>query len=222
MSDSADRRAFLERMTIGAMALATTAVPMADALAEPGRAHGAVRSPWSDAWLDKLTGTHKQFFDAISISDSGMGYAMGFLDLNHEAYGLSDHDLTAVVGLRHLAMPVGLDDATWAKYKIGEVFKITDPATKAIATRNPYLRPEGMSFAGSEIPALMNRGVIFTVCNRALTHMSARLAAGAGVSADVAKQEWTAGLVPGAVLVPIGVLAVNRAQEKGCTYCYAG
>ena len=29
-------------------------------------------------------------------------------------------------------------------------------------------------------------------------------------------------LLPGMAIVPSGVLAVNRAQEHGCTYCYAG
>ena len=35
--------------------------------------------------------------------------------------------------------------------------------------------------------------------------------------------EFEKGLIPGFTLVPSGVLAVSRAQEKGkCTYCYAG
>jgi len=60
------------------------------------------------------------------------------------------------------------------------------------------------------------------VCNVALTVLSGKLAQAGGVSAEVAKKEWVAGLVPGMTLVPVGVLAVNRAQEKGCTYCYGG
>jgi hypothetical protein len=44
-----------------------------------------------------------------------------------------------------------------------------------------------------------------------------------GVKPDVAKAEFEKGLIPGFTLVPSGVLAVHRAQEKGkCTYCYAG
>jgi hypothetical protein len=43
------------------------------------------------------------------------------------------------------------------------------------------------------------------------------------MTADAAKAEWEKGLIPGFSLVPSGVLAVHRAQEKGkCTYCYAG
>ena len=43
-----------------------------------------------------------------------------------------------------------------------------------------------------------------------------------GTTPDAAYKEWVAALQPGVTLVPIGVLAVNRAQEKGCTYCYGG
>jgi intracellular sulfur oxidation DsrE/DsrF family protein len=211
-----DRREFLERMTAGAAALA---LPLASALAEPT----SVRGPWNETWLDKITGKHKQFFDAVEPNQGfAMVFAWGFLNLNHEAYGLSDKDLTAVVGLRHFAMPLALSDAMWQKYKIGEAFKVDDPATKAPATRNPFLHADGMPFAGAELPTLVSRGVIFTACNVALTKISEKLAPMAGVTADAAKAEWVAALQPGVTLVPIGVLAVNRAQEKGCTYCYGG
>jgi intracellular sulfur oxidation DsrE/DsrF family protein len=36
------------------------------------------------------------------------------------------------------------------------------------------------------------------------------------------KKEWIAGLLPGIQVMPSGVWAVGRAQEHGCTYCYAG
>jgi hypothetical protein len=36
------------------------------------------------------------------------------------------------------------------------------------------------------------------------------------------KKDWISGILPGIQLVPSGVMAVNRTQEKGCTYCYAG
>ena len=222
-----DRREFLGRVTIGAAAVAaslTTAAPLASAMTAGAAARGTGASgPWSEAWLDGIKGAHKQFFDGVSINDGfAMVFAAGFLNLNKEVYGLTDHDLTAVVGLRHLAMLMALSDAMWQKYGIGKAFNVTDPATKAIAARNPFLRAEGMPLPGSDIPALVARGVIFTVCNVALTVLSGKMASGAGVTADAAKKEWTAGLVPGMTLVPIGVLAVNRAQEKGCTYCYGG
>jgi intracellular sulfur oxidation DsrE/DsrF family protein len=215
-----DRRSFIERITVGAALATASSIPFASTLAEPGT-HAS--GPWNEAWLDKITGKHKQFFDATSTNEGfPMAFAAGFLNLNKEAYGLSDHDLTAVVGFRHFAMPMALPDAMWQKYHIGEGFKIMDPATKAPATRNPFLHADGVPLPGTEIQTLVNRGVIFTVCNVALTVISGKFAPAAGMTADAAKAEWTAALLPGTYLVPIGVLAVNRAQEKGCTYCYAG
>ena len=64
--------------------------------------------------------------------------------------------------------------------------------------------------------------MIFVACNMALTVFSGMAAPKAGVTADVAKKEWTANLLPGVHLSASGVYAVNRAQSAGCTYCYAG
>jgi hypothetical protein len=231
-SVATDRREFLERMTAGAVALAavsaSAAVPFATAYAatsQPGSSETshAMRAPWSDAWLDKLKGKHKQFFDAVEPNEGfPLAFATGFMNLNHEVYALDDKDITAVVGLRHFAMPLALPDDMWTKYKIAETMQFKDRATKAIATRNPYLYADGVPLPGAEIPSLMKRGVVFTVCNVALTVISGICAKNAGVTADAAKAEWTQKLIPGMTLVPVGVMAVNLAQEHGCTYCYGG
>ncbi len=218
------RRAFLQRMTGAAAALAVAplvrdplaAVGSGSLLPTPPAAGQQPRVPWSDAWLEKLTGKHKQFFDTLQPNDGfSLAFAKYFLDLNHETYGLTDNQLTAVVGLRHFAMPMALPDALWERYRIGENTQISDRTTGGPATRNPFLHRDGVPTPGSDITSLMQRGVIFTVCNVALTTLSARMASGAGVSADAAKTEWTKSIVPGMILVPVGVMAVNLAQERG-------
>jgi intracellular sulfur oxidation DsrE/DsrF family protein len=75
---------------------------------------------------------------------------------------------------------------------------------------------------GMAFEKLQARGVIFTCCNVALTVRSGMAAQSAGLPADQVKNEWLAGIFKGVHVVPSGVLAVNRAQKKGCTYCYAG
>jgi intracellular sulfur oxidation DsrE/DsrF family protein len=42
------------------------------------------------------------------------------------------------------------------------------------------------------------------------------------LSPEEVKKEWVAGLLPGIQIVPSGVWAIGRAQEKGCAYCFAG
>jgi intracellular sulfur oxidation DsrE/DsrF family protein len=222
-----DRRDFLGRMTIGAAALAAaslTGAPAAYAGSRRDALNSApVRGPWSDAWLQKITGKHKQFFDGVSPNEGFvLAFAGNFLNLNHEVYGLEDKDMTAVVGLRHMAMPFALPDDVWARYKIGESLQIKDVSTGSIATRNPFLYANGVVLPGTDIPTLTKRGVLFTVCNVALTVLSGNFSKNAGVSKEAAKAEWTQKLLPGMTLVPVGVMAVNLAQEHGCTYCYGG
>jgi len=43
-----------------------------------------------------------------------------------------------------------------------------------------------------------------------------------GGNADDIRKDWLAAVIPGIQVVPSGVWAVNRAQEHGCTYCFAG
>ena len=218
------RRGFLARLGGGALALAAGAFGATGLDARPLRPSRAGGAP-PDEYLGSLAGKHRQFFDATSVNDGfALAYAMTFLNTSGQTYKLKDGELSAIVGLRHFAIPMAFTDAIWAKYKLGEFAKTMDPATKAPATRNIFFNPrEGdLRFPDMAIDKLQPRGVHFTVCNVALTVLSGALGAPIGVSPEEAAKEWRAGLIPGMVLVPSGVFAANRAQEKGCTYCYAG
>ncbi|MEP6732789.1 MAG: hypothetical protein ABJE10_19245 [bacterium] len=219
-----DRRSFLTTLATGSAALAAGGVAM-QLGAETASAESFEGSPVDEAWLGKLNGKHKQFFDAVTVNDGfPMGFAMNFLNLYNDAYKIPDANLSAVVGLRHFSIPLAFTDDIWARYKLGEFTKVMDPKTKAPATRNIYYHSGSgdVMMPGMAIEKLQARGVTFTVCNMALTILSGMMSGIAGVTPDVAKQQWTSGLIPGMVLVPAGVLAVNRAQEKGCTYCFGG
>jgi intracellular sulfur oxidation DsrE/DsrF family protein len=219
---STHRRSFLGRLTAGTMAVigVSAAVPRtltSESLLESG--------PGADDWLAGLAGTHRQFFDAVSVNDGfPFSFAMTFMNTIGDTYKVSDKDINAIVGLRHFAIPLAFNDDVWAKYKLGEMFKVNDPATKAPATRNPYAyaKPGELLFPGMAYEKLQARGVRFTCCNVALNVISGMAADHAGVSKETARQEWLTGMFKGVTVVPSGVLAVNRAQKKGCTYCYAG
>jgi intracellular sulfur oxidation DsrE/DsrF family protein len=213
------RRGFLGRLAAGAAAFtafgATGVREAAAAVEQPG--------PPADAWLNGIKGQHKQFFDAVSVNEGfPFAFAMTYLNTMGETYKLTDKDITAVVGLRHFSIPLAFNNDIWKKYKLGEFAKVEDPATKAPAIRNPYayVKPGELMFEGMAFEKLAARGVIFTVCNVALTVLSGMMTPAGG---DKAKTyaEWKAGLHKGINIVPSGVLAVGRAQEKGCTYCSA-
>lgn len=220
VTSSTPRRHFL-----GGVAAATAALALGRWSPANAASLSAALEPtdFDESWIGRIKGKHKQVFDCVSANDGfGAAFAANFIDSYKQAHKLNDKDVTAVVSFRHMSMPLTLSDDLWSKYHIGEVIGVNDPKTNAPATRNPYrdaimMRP-GLTYE----QLIANRGVIMTACNMALGALSGMAAAKAGVTADVAAKEWTAGLLPGVVLVPSGVYAVNRAQEAGCTYCFGG
>jgi hypothetical protein len=168
-------------------------------------------------WPGTLQGRHRQVVDAYEVNAGfPLAFAYTFVAPNESA--------TAVIVLRHFAFPIALGNAMWAKYKIGESFKIIDPETKAPAVKNPFLRPKpGVLIVDDmALDQLLAKGTVIGACNVALQIQSKMLAGNAGVSADEAAKEWAANLVPGITLIPSGTWGVNRAQEGGCTYCAGG
>lgn len=219
-----DRRSFLGSIATGSAALAIGAAGLHGSAANAfGEEVGTIEG-YSEAWLSKLTGKHKQFFDATTTNQFALVFAMNFLNSYNEVYKIPDSNLSAVVGLRHFAIGTALPDDIWSRYKVGEFVQAMDPASKSPYTRNYLNHPHDgdMMFPAASVDKLVARGVQFTCCNVAITAVSGLLAKNAGVTPEVAKAEWIAALLPGVTLVPSGVFAVNRAQEKGCTYCHAG
>jgi intracellular sulfur oxidation DsrE/DsrF family protein len=213
------RRGFLGGIAAGAAAL--VAGRLSNAGAEIFEAHA--NHGLDDGWVSKIKGKYRQVFDATAANEGfGAAFPLNFIASTKEALKVADSDITGVVVFRHFAMPLMLNDATWAKYHIGEMLNVKDPKTNAPATRNIF-RDNVPLYPGLTYEQEMSaRGVIFVACNMALTVISGMAAPKAGVTADQAKKDFTAGLLPGVYLAASGVYAVNRAQQAGCTYCYAG
>ncbi|HEX4684024.1 MAG TPA: hypothetical protein VH277_15005 [Gemmatimonadaceae bacterium] len=204
-------------MAAGAAAAAVGGWPRA-ADAEMPTAVGS--GPVGDQWLARIKGKHKQYFDVVTPNPWGLAFGLNYLDSTKTALSLPDQDLTAVVGFRHMSMPLTLNDAMWAKYRIGEIIDVKDPKTNAPATRNIFRDNVPMRAGLTYEQAIAQRGLVVVACNMALTVLSGMAAPKAGTTADKAKADWTANLLPGVFLAPSGVYAVNRSQEAGCTYCF--
>jgi len=226
-SGTTHRRGFLGRIAAGAAALGLGGlVTPLEAIAPPTHgSHGVSPNPEFEAWLNKITGKHKMIFD-IPEPNGGFGFAWArvFLNTTNENYGTTDADNTVVIVLRHNGIPFGMQSPMWAKYKFGEFFKINDGVTKEAALRNVFaqVKPGELPIPGMAVDELAPKGVLFGICNIALTIYSGIFAKQMGMQAETIKKEWVANLLPGVTVVPSGVIAVNRSQEKGCTYCFAG
>jgi intracellular sulfur oxidation DsrE/DsrF family protein len=220
--DPSARRGFLGRLAASAAALAAgfgsgRLDAQATAPAPVTHAH--------DRWLDALTAPHRQIYDVVTPAGSvGLSFARNFINASNDAYGAADRDVNVVVSLRHSAIPFALKDELWAKYQLGRYFEVNDPATKAPAVRNIHGGRAGASASPSSasVTALQSRGVVFTVCGMAFRYYVGQLAKQEGTTSEAVRAEWEAGLLPGAIIVPAGVIAVNRAQERGFSYVYAG
>jgi intracellular sulfur oxidation DsrE/DsrF family protein len=179
----------------------------------------------SEEWFKKVKGIHKIVYDAPEPHNGfPIIWSWVFYQTNNQT-NTPDTDLTAMVVLRHNAIPMAMQDSLWAKYKFGEFFKIDDNNTKAPAVRNPFYEPQGADFPMATIDGikkLQARGAMFCVCDMALTVYSGMIAPKMNMKPEDIKKDWMSGLLPGIQSVPSGVWAISRAQEKGCAYCYAG
>jgi hypothetical protein len=216
-----NRRDFLG---MAAMTAATAAaaglgsiVPVADAAAATG-----ARTDFTD-WLDSIPGKYRQVYDMPQLN-AGMGliWSWVFRVTAAQGYRVSESDLGVVVILRHDAIPLALADSAWAKYRLGEVFKIQDPKTGKPALRNAFYEDPVDGVPDAAIRKLIDAGVKIAGCNMAITHYSGGVAKSMGLQHEDVKKEWTEAVLPGIQIVPSGVLACNGAVSRDCVYVYAG
>lgn len=220
-SGSTPRRTFLGRMGAGALGVFAIDLGVRPAAAsEPGLGEPFVDD---EEWLGRIRGKHKQVVDAVETNSGfAFAYAANFV-APHRQRGVPAKDVTAVVVLRHQAIPFGFTDPLWEKYKFAENMKIMNFATGQQATNNFVYKPSApLPLPGMAIDELQAQGAVFLLCNVALTIASSQAAKATGQTAEAVKAEFVSHLIPGVTVVPSGVYAVNRAQEKGCTYCYGG
>jgi intracellular sulfur oxidation DsrE/DsrF family protein len=227
LNESSPRRKFLQTIAAGTAVLgaATVLAPFQQLKANPVQ-------PFSDQDADqwfskKIKGKHRMVFDVTEPHGVfPFAWPKVFL-LTNASTGTPEKDCSAVVVLRHDGIAFALADNQWAKYKLGEHFKIDDHLTAKPAVRNPFWNPKpgefqvpGLGAVPIGINELQDSGVLFCVCDMALTVNSAVIAEGMKMNAADIKKEWVNNLLPNVQIVPSGVWAVGRAQEHGCGYCF--
>jgi intracellular sulfur oxidation DsrE/DsrF family protein len=218
------RREFLGSLAAGAATLGISTLAPLGLSATP---ESMALAGEADAWFEKVKGKHRIVFDVPEPHEVfPFAWPRVFLMTNINT-GTPENENGVVVVFRHNAIPFAMSDTVWAKYKFGEVFKINDPVTKAPSIRNAFWKPKPGDFAvpgignvAIGINELQESGVMFCVCDMALTVYSAALAAGGDAAA--VKKDFVANLLPGIQVVPSGVWALGRAQEKKCGYIFAG
>ncbi len=212
------RRDFLAMAATATAGLGVT-LPLAGAAA-------AATGPSTDftRWLDSIPGTYRQVTDWPDMN-GGMGliYTLSFLMTAPVAYGVPESDTGAVLVIRHNTIPIALKDSVWAKYSLGEMFKITDPDTGKPALINPYyVKPGALPFADAALQKLIERGVKVAACDLALTFFSGVAAGKMGLKPEDVKAEWVDAVHDGVTVVPSGTVACSGAVSRGCGYLFGG
>ena len=138
---------------------------------------------------------------------SALLYANNYFIANQTGYGLKDSDLAVVIVARHHATQFAYNEGIWTKYR-DELVKAAE------ATTLPDL--------ADRLNALLKRGAHLAVCQMATRRIAGSIAKSTGGNPDRVYDELAANLVTNAHLVPAGIVAVNRAQERGYSFAHAG
>ena len=85
--------------------------------------------------------------------------------------------------------------------------------------RTPIPTPQ--STVAFRLPGLREHGVNFAVCGAA-TEFIAHQLAGPNGDARKIEAELAGNLIPGAKMMPAGVVGIQRAQKAGFAYTYVG
>jgi intracellular sulfur oxidation DsrE/DsrF family protein len=219
LTSPVQRRSFIAKLWSG-VAVASAAV----AASSSARGQSTGSGVWQaarherDDWLDQLAGQHRFLFDAPEADrfEWALRFSNNFYRASSEGYGLSDRDSAVVIVARHSSTPFAYNDTLWSKY--GRTF--ADRVGMEVE-QAPERNPHNLPGDGATLPNLISRGVHFAVCQLSSRGLSRAIASETGAEAAAVYEEIAANLVENAHMVPAGILAVNRAQERGYAFVNA-
>ena len=223
---SSERRSFLTGLNAGAASLAALAVGgAAMAQGKPEATTGWVPARHDkDDWLDKQATKHRLVFDTTTPEGlaEALAFAGNFIRVNRTDYGLQESDLAVVIIVRFHSTPFGYNDAIWAKYgtPMAAQSRFEDPKSKVAPKTNVFNSADYgdlMANRGTTLDALFKQGVQLAVCSVATRAYAGAIAAAVGGNADAINSELIANRVSTSRMVPAGIVAVSRAQERGYT-----
>lgn len=212
------RRAFLRQASL----LAAGSVAAAPLLAQGVGAPEQGSSTWDMSWTERVTGKHRMCFDAHAISEGVcLHQVRSFLQGYKDIYNLTDADLSAVLVIRHAAVPMVFGDEMWADGKLNEGDKLLDPATGEPARRNPFINiaprsRHALTWPDGALDTLISRGVIVLVCDLATQNVAGRIANWRQIPRQDALDAVYKSFIPGVYRLPTGIFATSHAQSLGC------
>lgn len=223
-----ERREFIRQVSV--IAAGTLVASCADAQEASAPKPPAAPEPtttYDMSWLDRVKGEYRTVFDAPAVSgglclQQVRNYLAGFKTV----YGVTDADVTAVLTIRHDAIPMVLGDTMWEDGTLGKALRLNDPDTGKRTKRNPFLRLTEQSTHAiiareAALDTLLERGVIVLACDLALRRLSGEVAERMEVTPEEARRMVKESVLPGVTVMPSGIFATTRAQMAGCGFMYS-
>lgn len=220
-----ERRAFLRKasiLAVGGVAASPFAAQAAERPLPGAESLGAVQGTWDMSWTERVTGRHRMCFDAHEISEGVcLHQARSFLAGYNTVYGLGDADVSAVLVIRHSAVPMVMNDSLWADGWLAERTELKDPVTGEPAKKNPFINiPAGaqhaLTWPDGALDTLISRGVIVLACDLALNNFAGMIARHRNIPRTDGRDLVMQNLIPGIYKMPTGVFATCHAQQLGC------
>jgi len=220
------RRSFVTRLT-SAFGIFAAGASAAQAQSVGGSSWQPSRHEQDD-WMDKLPGKHRFIFDTTTAAGFGGAilFANNYFVANQNAYGLQNSDLAVIIVARHQSTAFAFNDTIWEKYgtAITAQVKLNDPKTQQAPKNNLY-NASGYGAAlenlGVTVDSLLKRGAHLAVCQVASRALAGSIARAAGGNTDSVYNELVANALSNSHMVPAGIVAVNRAQERGYSFVHA-
>lgn len=158
---------------------------------------------------------HRQVFGTARLGGGVvLHYMQNSLVAYRDAFGEGPGTLHVAAVLYGTSLAAVCPDAVWKQFSLASFLARTGEAfEQGVGSANPY---------GDQVATLHGEGASFFVCNNSLVELAAELAnapEGSGSDPATIYAQLAAGLrkMPGVMLVPAGVAAINAAQEAHFT-----
>jgi hypothetical protein len=212
-----ERRKFFR--TLAALSAGSAFLPSASGAESTSPA--PVSDEWDLSWRDRVTGEFRAVFDSPGVNDGvGLWRAADWKRTVRAVYGDAAKDASAVLVIRHEAIPMIMNGAFWERHDLSKARKIKDPATSKHVPYNPFVsKPDASGNTRSfTLDGFLADGGIILACNYAFGFMVGMEAKKQKVKASEARSAALEYLIPGVILQPSGFFAVIEAQRAGCHF----
>lgn len=174
----------------------------------------------------------RQVVESVAFNPTMLNNVKNALNGLEFGFGYRESEVAIALANHGASTAYGLDDGMWAKYRLGEFYKILDASGTPLTANAYYPAKSGYDrgaspdddhgmYQDTSISMLQRRGVVVLACHTAIEEQSRKLVAQhfapAGATPQDVADDLLTHLIPGAIVVPSMVATIAVLQS---TYHY--